>query len=134
MTAKPRIRLLPATPLSQAVAETGGFASPPRSGFAYRHKKTSNTAIDTGVSSHTQLVAARRRPPEFWDVRHTTEIAYRVGRSAHFCLREPAPRARWTLAMARGVANLIRSITDRGRSNRVRHSVGHIQTGQRSST
>jgi len=46
--------------------ETGGFASPPRGGFAYSTTQRSNTspenhAIHTDFSSNTQLVASRRR-------------------------------------------------------------------------
>src|SRR5262252_5932019 len=48
--------------------ETGGFASPPRGGFAYSTNQRSNTsaennAINTDLSSNTQLVATRGRRP-----------------------------------------------------------------------
>jgi len=46
--------------------ETGGFASPPRGGFAYSTTLRSNigaenNTIHTDLSSNTQLVASRRR-------------------------------------------------------------------------
>ena len=46
--------------------ETGGFASPPRGGFAYSTTQRSNTSaennsIHTDLNSNMQLVASKRR-------------------------------------------------------------------------